>query len=344
MNFLRSKVDHLADHLRGCIARGELADPLPNIRDWSEQLGVAHGTLESALKILKREGLIRSRPRKGIVVVRKPTSRPSLQQPPLVRWVVYGRNYQNVPTIPVVVGSVSQRLGAHGIRISLEMCNDARLRAIHRQGEHAHEMLLLPSLPKEYQALFADFGKSALLIGPPFPDIQLPFISNDVPSAIRHATYALSRRGFQRVSLVVNAGAQQPIDEGFSRICAGAPHPIQGEVVRLPDEMYEQTLAVQRLTARIIARHGLIVISPVPAASLMMASMKRGLRVPDDVEVISVNSLSQEIRTFPIPIHYPYPMDKFAKAVCLAAIHYFEQGAVPPLRKLIPLHMVSPPR
>src|ERR1051326_4852783 len=183
-----------------------------------------------------------------------------------------------------------------------------------------------------------------MLIGPPFPGIDLSFVTNDVLSAIRHATFMLSRRGFERVSLLINESARQPIHEEFRRICAAAPRPIQGDVVRLPDELYEQNLAVQRLATRIVARQGLIAISPVPAGLLMMALMRRGMQVPGDVEVIAINATSQEVRTFPIPIHYPYPMEKFAKIVCQAAIHYFEQGSLPTLRKVIPLHMVAPPR
>jgi DNA-binding LacI/PurR family transcriptional regulator len=344
MNFLRSKPEHLAEHLRDCIARGEIVEPLPNIRDWSERLGVAHGTLESAIGILKREGVLRTRPRKGVHIVRGPARARRLQQPPTVRCIFYGRHYRDVPTLTEIIGAISQRLTPHGIRFSLEMCNDARLRALHRQGERPHEMLLLSSMPKKYQELFSDFRRSVLLIGPPFPGIGLAFISNDVIPAFRHATYMLARRGFLRVSLLINESAGQPIDEEFRRICASAPQPIQGDVVRLPNELYEQNRAVQRLAARVVVRQGLITISPVPPGLIMMALMKRGVDVPGQVEVISVNTTSLEVRTFPLPIHYPFPMEKFAKTICQAAVHYFEQGSVPPLRKLLPLHVIEPPR
>src|SRR5258708_5062071 len=122
MHFLRTRGELLAEHLRQAIARGELVSPLPNIRDWSTQLGVSHGTLEKALHILKREGLIRTRPRKGVHVMRPETTRPRLQQPPTVRWMFYGRNYKNIPTVPEIMGAIGQRLSPHDIRFSLEMC------------------------------------------------------------------------------------------------------------------------------------------------------------------------------------------------------------------------------
>jgi len=344
MNFLRSKPEHLAEYLRDAIARGEVVEPLPSIRDWSARLGVAHGTLETAVGILKREGLLRTLPRKGVQIVRETTPRHRPQQPPTVRWIFCGRSYRDVPTLSELLTALTQRLAPHGIRFSLEMLNDARLRAIHRQGKRPHEMLLLSSAPKTYQEMFAGFRDSVLLIGPAAPGVDLPYISNDVISAFRHATFMLARRGFERVTLLVNEVSHQSIEKEFQIICAAAPRPIQGDVARVPDELYEQNLAVQRLAARVAGRHGLLANSPVPAGLLMMALMKRGVDVPGQAEVISVNATSFELRTFPLPIHYPYPLEKFSKTICQAAVRYFEQGAVPPLRKLLPLRMVEPPR
>lgn len=345
VEFLRSKAEHLADHLRAAIASGKLVEPLPNLRDWSANLGVSHGTLEAALRILKREGIVRSRPRRGIHIVRRIPSRTPLQEPPFVR-LIEGHNVKmkDVPTILQVLGSIALRLSAHGIRLGIEIYNDERLKTLHQQGERPNELLLFRALPRRYQEMFSDFQRSVLLLGEPAPGIQLPFISIDVLSSIRHATFLLARRGFERISLVINESSRQPIDEEFSRMCAAAPHPVRGEVVRLPDELYAQNLAAQKLAARVTARQGLIVISPIHAGLLMMTVAGRGWKLGEEVEVIQMNAMPQEIRTHPIPIHYPTPLEPLSKAICQAAIRYFEQGTLPPLRKMLSLEMVSPPR
>lgn len=344
MNFMRSKGEHLAEHLREAIARGEIVEPLPTIRDWSTRLGVSHGTMETALNILKREGIVRARPRKGLHLVSRARPHLTAQRSPIVRLILSGRHYRYTPSLPWAFSAISLRLGAHKIGTSLELLTEARLKTIHQQGEHDHELLVFSSLPKHLQELFCDFKKSALLVGKSFPGISLPFILIDVISAFRHATCLLARRGFERVTLVVNAGGRQPVDDEFRQMCSDAPRAIHGEVVRLPDELYEQNQAVQRLAVRIKPRHGLICNSPVPASALITALLQRGVAVPGQTEVIAVNALPSEIRTVPIPIHYPCPLDRFAKAVSQAAIHYFEQGALPRLRKTIPLEMVSPTR
>jgi DNA-binding LacI/PurR family transcriptional regulator len=345
VEFLRSKAEHLADHLREAIASGRLVEPLPNLRDWSSSLGVAHGTLEKALDILKREGLVRARPRKGIHLVRRVSPRPRLKEPPFVR-LIEGHNVKmkDVPTVLQVLGSIALRLSAHGIRLGIEIYSDARLKTLHEQGERPNELLLFRSLPRRFQELFSDFQRSVLLLGEPAPGIQLPFITIDVLSAIRHAVFLLARRGFERIALVINESGRQPIDEEFSGMCAAAPRVVRGEVVRLPDELYAQNLAAQKLAARVTARQGLIVISPIHAGLLMMTVAGRGWKLGDEVEVIQMNAMPQEIRTHPIPIHYPTPLEPLSKAICHAAIHYFEQGTLPPLQKKFPLEMVSPPR
>ncbi len=349
MNFLRYKSEHLADHLRGAIVQGRLVEPLPTLRDWSSQLGVSPDTLQAALRILKREGWVGSRPRQGFYLARKPFRRVRLQRPPVVRWILYGRHHTYNPVTTETVSILSQRLAAHRIALQVETCDDARLAAIHKEGPRPHELLGLPNyLPPKYLRCFAEW-QNALLIGEPLRGIRLPYIASDVFSAIRHATFVLCRRGFERISLV-NLKGSRGVDEWreilqreFQRICAIAPRPVQGEVIWLPNETSEQYPAVQRLAKRIRSRHGFVTNAPVSPGLLMMALMHRGLKIPAEVEVVAVNCTPQQTLTFPRMTHYPYPFEPHSKAVCHAADHYFEQGALPALHKVIPLTMVSRP-
>ncbi len=347
MKFIRSRVEQLADHLRECIARGEFSSPLPSIRDWSAKLGVAHCTLENALKILKRDGLVRTqsrKPRKGIQLVRRTKVRKIFRQPPLVRWLAYRRIYRDIPAQMEIFMALNQKLAFHGVRLSLEECNASRLNAIHREGPRDDQMLALHSFSGEFQELFADFEKSALLIGQPFLKVRLPFITMDVLGAIRHATWMLARRAFLRISLVISEKSKQPIEEEFHRICAEPSLSIQSDVVRFPENLHDQNIALRRLAGRVVGRHAFIVNSPIPAGLLMMALMKKGADVPGQVEVVAMNATLAEARTFPLITYYPYPMDRFSKVMSRVAVHYFEKGEIPSLKLVIPLRMVAPPR
>jgi DNA-binding LacI/PurR family transcriptional regulator len=342
MQFLRSRVEHLADHLRGCIARGELPEKLPPIREWSARLGVSHGTLEEALRILKRDGLVRSRPGRGFELVAQAARARPFAHARLVRAVVYSGIYPKVPTWMEVLGPISQQMESKGIRFSLEICSANRLRAILAEGENPNVLLLLVWLPPPWLKRFASFRRSALLLAQPAADIRLPFIGIDLIPALRHATWRLAQRGFKKVSLLMNPGARKFVEEEFLRICATAPRPVAGEVGRLPDELYAQTRAAEQLAARVKEGQGLIVCTPISPALLQTAVLRRGWAVPEQVEVVAVTVFAMDIRTVPVPVHYPYPVDKLAQAVSRAAVHYFEQGTLPPLRKLIPLEVVVP--
>lgn len=59
----------LAALLREQINSGELARRVPSVKTLTEQYGIAQGTAERALAVLREEGLIRSRQGRGHFVV-----------------------------------------------------------------------------------------------------------------------------------------------------------------------------------------------------------------------------------------------------------------------------------
>lgn len=59
----------LAAILRGQVEAGEIARRVPSVKTLTEQYGIAQGTAERALAVLREEGLIRSRMGRGHFVV-----------------------------------------------------------------------------------------------------------------------------------------------------------------------------------------------------------------------------------------------------------------------------------
>jgi len=131
VSFLRSRAEQLADHLRGCIARGELTEPLPGTRAWCEKLGVSRDTLKLALKILQREGLLIIRPRRMIRLQknRRIAVGRAEDRPRVVRVIFYGRDYPAGP-FAQWYSNLALRLNMQGIHLTLENCTHARLNAI----------------------------------------------------------------------------------------------------------------------------------------------------------------------------------------------------------------------
>jgi len=63
--------EQLADILRAMIASGEIAAdrPIPSVKTMMQTYGVAQGTAERAVKILKAEGLVKTVMGKGVYVI-----------------------------------------------------------------------------------------------------------------------------------------------------------------------------------------------------------------------------------------------------------------------------------
>lgn len=344
MNYSRYKSEHVADHLREEIARGELADPLPSLREWSSNLGVSPGTLQAALKILKREGWIGARAKKGYFLLRKP--RRSSQHSPLVRWVLFDPKHQGAYPMGDLLMSVGQKLSALHIDFQIERCNDVRIRAIHKTGSRAHEMLVFSNLSLTYQRLFEGF-KNALIFGLPLPGIRLPYISSDVFPAIRHATYRLLRLGCDRIDLVNVIGRRVPesfqrLEDEFQKIRAEAPQIFDGEVIWLPGDPVEQSQALQKFAARIRGKQGFVVNSPISPGLIVMVLTSMGFKIPEQFEVLPVNCMPSQLIVYPQLAHYPFPLEQISKIGTKAAIHYFETGALPDLHKDVPLELVVP--
>ncbi len=345
MDFQRSKSEQLANYLREAITRGEIADPLPSFREWTSRLGVGSATLQAAVRVLKNEGLIASSPRKGLYLQRKPKRR-SQQHPAVVRWIHYDPKHRYLPPSSELLMEVSQRLSHQHIALTVEWGSEFRTKALHRAGVVPHEMLVFNCLSKDEQQMFSYF-RSVLLIGDPCEGIELPFISCDVFSAVRHAVNLLAREGFDRVALVNPAGRKLPetialLSEKMQAACAQAPRSIRGELLFLPDHVTDQVHAIKIFAKQIHERMGLLVNGKLSSSLLLAVLTDCGLNLPKQVKLLPINCTPSQMMTFPPLSCYPFPINRFAKEVCNAATHYFEGGCLPAIRKFLPLEFIVP--
>lgn len=343
MRFLRSRVEQLADYLRDRIQHGELKDPLPNIRDWSTRLGVGHVTLEQALRILARENLLVIQPRKGVKLNATVRARSSGERVKLVRWLYIGKEFRDISFMADLFVAISERLREYDIPLVTDRCDMRRLRELQKRGESPNEMLVLANFQERYQRILAGFQRSALLIALPAPGISFPFVWNDAEGAIVHAVRELAGRGFTRLCMFL--GGQRrvgPTDRLFLQACAELNPAVHGELERLASDPTEQQLGAQRWAARVRGRLGVLAVYPTPATVLISALQQASIKVPDQVEVVGINTMWHSVRVVPRPVHYPFPVEAFARVVVRAAREYFARGTVPRLKKVIPLEVVRP--
>ncbi|MCC7519944.1 MAG: GntR family transcriptional regulator [Verrucomicrobiae bacterium] len=350
MSFLQNRHEQLAAHLREQIQRGQLTEPLPDTRTWANRLGVSCTTLYAALHTLQREELISIQPRAGIRLSHPRAPRVASGGARVVRLIYRSTDYPESFSHPHWCGLLSEQLQTHGIQLTVERCTDIRLTELSRAPAGAayapRELLFLRSLSEKYQQRFSRSGRPSLIVGYRAPQVALPFVTSDLEGAIRHATHALLRRGLTQLHFLINRAQMHAVQRqcaAFVAACAAWPRqPVQAEAVRVPLLPAEQIVALRRFAARIRRGHGILVTVPVSAAAVMTTLLARQIAIPEQAEVVVINSMPDAAVLWPPPTQYRVSLDTLVKSLTRVAVHFFETGAVPQIAKVLPMEMVKP--
>lgn len=340
--FRRKRAENLADYLRERIRNGELANPLPTTRIWCGQLGVGRPSLLKALKALEHEGLVTVGSR--AVMLNPQTRRGRKAGPRILRILYFNRNAPNLRRDSEWVSRLSERLSTHDIHVAVESCSITRLRALARDAA-SEELCVLMATPPEYQRLFQESGKAAFIIGYPGEGIELPYLTGDLDSAVRHATQTLLRRGFARVVMVSSshkaAGVPRSV-EAFRVACAEWPHqPIRGEVAMMWKDITSMRTGLKRVAGRITGRCGIVICSPISAGVLISSLLEAGIKIPKQAEIMAIEHLSEEVQ-FSVPVtRYAFPREQCIKQLVEVAREYFDTGEVPKVRRRLALNVTA---
>ncbi len=345
MNFLKKRAEHLAEYLRDAMGKGIIREPLPPIREWSKQLNVSSHTLHDALTILKNGGMIGSTPREKFYITRKFYKLKRLQHhQAIVRFIGYSKHNQ-ITSLAEILVAISQKLATHDIKFSFERYNEQKIKSLYKERNYSSELLLLASIPFNYQKRFSSH-KNVILIGMPAEGINIPYISIDIKSAIRDAVLMLLLHNFKRLNLLIRSGSQQHLIKNFfNQICYNATSTfknIRWRVVIIPPGLYNENNTIRQLAKTVEKGDAVLTVAPIPPGLVVMALAARGIIVPTEVNVIGINSFPSHIQTLPLLTHYLYPVERFAREISLIAFHYFQSGVLPLVHKEIPLRQVNP--
>jgi hypothetical protein len=343
---LQSKPYQLAEFLRQSIRHGKLAEPLPGMRLWSRQLGVSRRTLDSALRILRDEGLLTMHPRGARLNIgpNQSTANP-VQSPRRVRWLIDGSYRHHLHGQHQTFDLLHERLRLRGIELKSEICTPVRLREIARQTPVANEFFLLGSLPPTYQRLFAATAKPVLVLGEVSAGLDLPYVNSDQAGAVRHAAFRLLRQGCTQLKLIhVKSAAvgMRSAQTAFRQACSEWTRAsVNGQLIATELDLTSLLVAMRRVTGQIKQRTGILVLSPVPIAMVITALLQHGIAVPAQAEVVALLHSTESTHLYPPPPAYEWPMAAIVREITRAAEHFFNTGTLPPGGKLLTAEMAK---
>lgn len=273
--------------LRSEIEQGAWGDHLPGERLLATRLGISRPTLRAALETLEAEGWLERR--QGLPTRVLEGGRRQSERNCTVRMLTPVPLRDMPPLTVCWMDELRERLAAAGHPLELVVSpatftsrGERTLQRLERS--HPGGVWILHLAPESLQRAFAARDLPALVAGSVAPGVPLPSVDLDYRAICRHAAGLLRARGRRRpVLLLPDTAAPGDAEsaEGFLEGCPGA------RVLRhdgTPSELCRQVRTACK------GREGadaIVVGRSVHALTVLTCLLGDGLRVPDEVAVIS---------------------------------------------------------
>jgi DNA-binding LacI/PurR family transcriptional regulator len=317
-----SLVAQTADILRADILAGTWPRGLPGELELSGRLHVSRVTLRAALAQLEREGLLRAGQGRRREVVRpaSPVATASLRRAvalltplPLHRlpasvlyWVDELREHLEALGWPLEIHESAAAYRARPVQVLEELAARAR----------PSGWVLYHSTPA-MQRWFAATGRPAVIAGSRHEGVLLPSVDVDYAEAARHAAHRLRSLGHRRLALLW-PDSNLAGDLSSSQAFLAAAEGLDVTSARHDSTVRGVSLALQRLFAGPGSPTALFVFQATHALTTLGWLQRRGLRVPDDVSLLSRDHDPFLECALPAPSRYSVPAARFARELSRA--------------------------
>ena len=340
------KREAVLEHLRQRIVGGELSPgaALPSHHEIERRFQATPATVQEAMRILRAEGFVETRPRRGTFVVRHP---PHLCNYALAfPWDPRRRGsqfYRAICLEAARVKGIARRISVfHNIESHVDVEDYARLASLVRAQRLAG--IVFAARP------FGLLEGTPLLDEPGMPRVVIesrnlmdtaPTVYPDLPAFLPAALARLAADGRRRVAVITATAEESPEPpvEAFCELAAERglltrPHWLQAVSVLVP--------AWGRQVARLLfagergERPDALVVTDdnlVPAVTAGVTAS--GVRVPRDVEVVAHTNFPHPTPSAVPAIRLGYDIRSLV-ALCLERIDQQRRGERPPRRTLLP--------
>jgi DNA-binding transcriptional regulator YhcF (GntR family) len=314
----RLLADQIADNLRQAMARGIWEHQLPTERALSEQMGVSRPVLREALHRLRDEGWLQIGAGHAARILPHRTD-PVREEGRRIVFLLARPLIHVDREALLTLDELRKRLYLKGWRFEVAM--DQRLRRRHpapildalvRHYEAGH--WILSSVTREVQAWFQSSSLSAVVLGDTFPGIHLPSVDADHRVIARHAVGFFLGRGHRSIACFNRreaAAGDLAMEAGFLEAFQGAENS-EHSVIRHSGEVAEIRLRLKRLLKSNRCPTALLVSHALDTLTILTSLLQWGIKVPEDVSLISRQSAVFFSRLAPSPAYYDLDSVKLA--------------------------------
>jgi LacI family transcriptional regulator len=316
-------ITQVVDILQDGITGGKWQDWLPSERALAEQLHVSRNTLRAAIARLCEQGVLEARRPIGTRIMRG-----GKQREPRARTQTIGLLSPEPidlfrPNVALIIDELRAQLAEIGYR----------LRVHHGDKYYAppglpralsglvvgnpHDCWVLVMATEEVKRWFYETGVKCVVSGSCGPEAGLPFVDLDYRALCRHAAGQMIAKGHRRLAYLAEKTNRTGIVDGLRGFMEGvqpaAARGVTGEAVWHQATAASITRALERLLARGEPPTALLVVNPNHYLLALTWLQRRGLRVPEDISLVSPDHDPFLSFTHPPPTHYAFNAHAFAR-------------------------------
>jgi LacI family transcriptional regulator len=320
-----SLVDETVRVLRESLQSGRWGQVLPGERRLCDEWRISRPTLRAAVSVLSGEGLLKVAHGRPTEIAAPAGSARARVAASLTVGLISPESLHAMPPFSLLwLDELRGQLAAEGhllqVHVGRSWCNgrkpDRSLAAL-TDAAPASIWILYRST-EAMQRWFEEKQVPCVIVGSPFTGVRLASVDQDYRAVCRHAVGTLVRHGHTRVALVIQeprfAGDLES-EAGFREGMAAARAGVAGAVYHHDGSRSQLLRVADQLASARRRPSGVLVARSACALTLATALQQRGLRIPQDIALISRDDDSYLDDSVPSISRYAVAPTAFAKRI-----------------------------